>query len=134
MEPRGVPRMGIVQVHPTRLCNLECAHCYSSSSPQVRERLSPDVLSRAIEDAARIGFGTVSLSGGEPLVYDGLDEVIAAARQSGCTVNLVSNGILIGSQRFERVADSLTVVALSLDGLAPRHNAIRRSHKSFDQV
>lgn len=134
MEPREVTRAGILQVHPTRLCNLECAHCYSSSSPTLRDGLPADLLVRAIEDAVGLGFRTVSFSGGEPLVYDALPDVVEAARRLGCTVNLVSNGILIGSQRFERVAGGLTVVALSLDGLPPRHNAIRRSEKSFGQV
>ena len=91
----GPASPGILQVHPTRQCNLACAHCYSSSSPRERTVLAPEVVADAIVDAAALGFGVVSLSGGEPLLYDGLDVVLAAARQVGSRVNLVSNGILI---------------------------------------
>jgi pyruvate-formate lyase-activating enzyme len=125
---------GILQVHPTRLCNLACAHCYSASSPLERQALKPDLIAETIEDAAGLGFNVVSLSGGEPLVYDGLDEVLAAARRVGSRVNLVSNGILIRSKRYERHAGQFSVVALSLDGLSDRHNQIRGSGKSFEQV
>ena len=121
-------------MHPTRLCNLACAHCYSSSSPHARERLVPEMIIGAIEDAAALGFNVISLSGGEPLVYDGLEAVIDAARRVGSRVNLVRNGILIKSKRYERLAGKFGVVALSLDGLANRHNIIRGSEKSFDCV
>lgn len=130
----GQECVGILQVHPTRLCNLACAHCYSSSSPSARATLHPDLIGGAIQDAAVLGFKVVSLSGGEPLVYDGLEEVIAAARHVGSRVNLVSNGILIRSRRYERLAGSFAIVALSLDGLSERHNATRGSATSFESV
>ncbi len=125
---------GIIQVHPTTRCNLECAHCYSHSSPSATAALPADLVCRAIEDAAQLGFRIVSLSGGEPLVYDGLDDIVATVKRCGSRVNLVSNGILIRSSRYERLAGSFSIVALSLDGLRERHSAIRGSEKSFDQV
>lgn len=125
---------GSLQVHPTRLCNLACRHCYSDSSPQQRGALRPELISQVIEDAAAIGFDVISLSGGEPLIYDGLGEILQTARTLGCKVNFVSNGILIAGRHYRRHAGSFSVVALSLDGLAPRHNAIRGSDKSFEQV
>jgi MoaA/NifB/PqqE/SkfB family radical SAM enzyme len=125
---------GILQIHPTTRCNLACAHCYSHSSPSASSNLPADLICRLIEDAAQLGFGIVSLSGGEPLIYDGLDEVVATAGRCGSRINLVSNGILIRSSRFERHAGKFSVVALSLDGLPDRHNAIRGSAKSFEQV
>jgi len=125
---------GIIQVHATTRCNLACAHCYSHSSPSATAVLAADLVCRTIEEAAQLGFRIVSLSGGEPLVYDGLDDIVATVKRCGSRVNLVSNGILIRSSRYERHAGSFSVVALSLDGLAERHNAIRGSEKSFDQV
>lgn len=125
---------GIIQVHATTRCNLSCVHCYSHSSPSASASLPADLVSRAIEDAAQLGFRIVSLSGGEPLVYDGLDEIVATVKRCGSRVNLVSNGILIRSSRYERLAGNFSIVALSLDGLPERHNAIRGSDKSFDQV
>ena len=127
-------RTGILQLHPTTRCNLSCVHCYSHSSPNQRHALPPDLVCRLIEDATSLGFGVISLSGGEPLIYDGLDEVVATATASGAHINLVSNGILIRSPRYERHAGRFSVVALSLDGLADRHNLIRGSTKSFEQV
>jgi MoaA/NifB/PqqE/SkfB family radical SAM enzyme len=126
--------VGILQVHPTRLCNLACAHCYSTSSPSARTALPPERIAGAIRDAAALGFNVVSLSGGEPLVYEGLEDVVRAAREVGSRVNIVSNGLLIRSSRYERLAGCFGIVALSLDGLPERHNAIRGSKSSFESV
>ena len=40
MGPTGKSR--IVQIHPTRRCNLRCLHCYSSSGPEVKGELPAD--------------------------------------------------------------------------------------------
>ena len=134
MDPHSRAGDGILQVHPTRLCNLACQHCYSASSPRLPGALGADLVSRAIEDAAGLGYSTVSLSGGEPLLYAGMDEILQAARRAGSRVNLVSNGILIASPRYRRRAGAFGIVALSLDGLEERHNRIRGSAQSFSQV
>ena len=36
-NPMGVAP--VLQLHPTRRCNLACAHCYSSSGPTLREAM-----------------------------------------------------------------------------------------------
>jgi MoaA/NifB/PqqE/SkfB family radical SAM enzyme len=127
-------REAILQIHASRRCNLACAHCYSSSSPQELGSLSPELVAQVVRDASAIGVRVVSLSGGEPLLYGGLPAILATAKDVGSQVNLVSNGTLIRSARFDSVADRLTVIALSLDGLRERHNAVRRAPRQFDDV
>src|SRR5262245_34052241 len=65
-------REAILQIHASRRCNLACAHCYSSSSPQELGSLSPELVAQAVRDASAIGVRVISLSGGEPLLYGGL--------------------------------------------------------------
>jgi MoaA/NifB/PqqE/SkfB family radical SAM enzyme len=127
-------REAILQIHASRRCNLSCAHCYSSSSPHELGSLPPQLTAQVVRDAAAIGVRVVSLSGGEPLLYGGLPAILATARDVGSKVNLVSNGTLIRSARFDAVADRLDVVALSLDGLRERHIAVRQSPRQFDDV
>ncbi len=70
MGPTGKAR--ILQIHPTRRCNLSCLHCYSSSSPHERDVLDVALLCDAISDAVEEGYNIASISGGEPLVYQPL--------------------------------------------------------------
>ena len=127
-------REAILQIHASRRCNLACAHCYTSSSPHELGSLSPELTAQAVRDAAAIGVRVVSLSGGEPLLYGGLAAILATAQDVGSQVNLVSNGTLVRSSRFDAVADRITVIALSLDGLRERHTAVRQLPRQFDDV
>lgn len=120
----------IVHLHPTRRCNLACAHCYSSSSPHEAEQLDLSSWQRALPLLKAEGYTQISLSGGEPLVYPALAELVAAARGAGFRVTLVSNGLLADA-RADAVLDQLDGLAISFDGLAPRHDALRGRPQAF---
>src|SRR4051812_5628843 len=100
----------VVHVHPTRLCNMACLHCYSESSPQQRTALDANVLCDALRLLRREGYEAISLSGGEPLVYADLRTVVERARAIGFRVTMISNGLLV----TERTAELLSL----LDGIA----------------
>ena len=114
----------IVHLHPTRLCNLACSHCYSHSSPQQRGELSAALVLRGLALLRREGYTQVSVSGGEPLVYGELLPLIDGARSLGLRVTMVSNGLLADA-RSEAVLARLDGLAISFDGLAATHNAVR---------
>ncbi len=118
-------RIGTVQVHPSRYCNLRCRHCYSASGPEWREALPPGLLIDALAAARAEGYGRVSLSGGEPLLYRGLPELLRAARGLGLLSTLTTNGIPMTAKRLGALRDDLDLVAVSLDGTPARHDAMR---------
>jgi len=92
-------RDAILQVHPSRHCNLSCRHCYSASGPHRKGTIGIEALSALFGDAVAEGYGILSLSGGEPLMDSQLFEQIAEARRNGLRVNLVSNGTLADDAR-----------------------------------
>jgi MoaA/NifB/PqqE/SkfB family radical SAM enzyme len=124
----------VLQIHLSRRCNLACAHCYSNSAPTASDTLDPALVSAAIGDAASLGFRTVSLSGGEPLLYEALDRVVESAEAHGLAINLVTNGFAVPSKRFSQLADKFGVIALSLDGPEARHNRVRGTARAFHRV
>ena len=130
MGPTGETR--VVQIHPTRQCNLRCLHCYSSSSPQVRESMNPGILHSAITDIAEEGYGWVSFSGGEPTVYPDLADTLAHAKQCGLNNIVVSNGLLLNDKRLDALAPNLDLLVLSLDGTPESHNRLRNHPRAFE--
>jgi pyruvate-formate lyase-activating enzyme len=124
----------VIQLHPTRRCNLKCLHCYSSSSPQNADILSPAVLTAALQVLAAEGFNVASVSGGEPLVYKPLIEVLKFARSLGMTVTLTTNGILLQEAIVEKLADTAHLLAISLDGVPASHNRIRSHPQAFEKM
>lgn len=130
--PTGTVR--VVQIHPSRLCNLSCLHCYSSSSPKERGALSAALLSNALSDAAAEGYNYVSLSGGEPLLYKPIGELLAVAKQLGFGTAIVTNGMLLDARRLEMLSGVTDLIAVSLDGIPESHNRMRNSEIAFEKM
>lgn len=121
--PTGVAP--ILQLHPTRRCNLACAHCYTRSGPREGETLALPLLLQALADAAPLGYRQLALSGGEPLLYEPLPELLRAAKQLGMLTSITSNGLLLSPARWERLAPWVDRLAISVDGRAASHDRLR---------
>ena len=123
----------IIHLHPTRLCNLACRHCYSESDPRQRAALDPVTLCDALVVLRAEGYSAISLSGGEPLVYGPLPAVIETARRLGFRVTMISNGLLV-TRRMDQLLAQLDGMAISFDGLAATHNAMRGHPDAFERA
>jgi MoaA/NifB/PqqE/SkfB family radical SAM enzyme len=128
------PDVRILQIHPTRLCNLRCLHCYSSSGPQERGELGAPLLLQAIRDAARLGYNVLSISGGEPLLYSPLPRLCRAAREQKMITTLVTNGTVTTQAKLDLLRGLVDMMAISVDGAPDQHNFIRGSQRAFQQM
>lgn len=124
----------ILQIHPTRRCNLRCLHCYSASSPNEKDQLDVALLRQAITDASMEGYKTVSFSGGEPILYQPLLELLNHAHQCKMNTAIASNGILINEQTIEKFKGVLDILAISLDGMPDFHNQMRGNKQAFEMM
>jgi MoaA/NifB/PqqE/SkfB family radical SAM enzyme len=125
---------GIVQVHPTRRCNLTCLHCYSSSGPRVDATTPLKQLTGALDDAAALGYSVLSVSGGEPLLYRPLLELLDHARALGMRTTVTTNGLLLSERRLAELAGRVDVLAISVDGRPETHDRMRNSAGAFEKL
>ena len=123
----------IIHLHPTRLCNLACLHCYSESDPRQRASLDPDLLCEALGVLRGEGYAAISVSGGEPLVYKPLRSVVERSRALGFRVTMISNGLL-ATERMDPVLSLFDGMAISFDGLAASHDALRGRAGAFERA
>lgn len=123
----------IIHLHPTRLCNLACRHCYSESDPRQKAALDPIGLGNALCLLRAEGYRVISLSGGEPLVYPPLRSIVERSRELGFRVTMISNGLL-ATERMDPVMSLLDGVAISFDGLATTHNELRGRSDAFERA
>jgi len=120
-----------VHLHPLARCNLACKHCYSSSSPTANDILSMDQLRPALSKLRGEGYEVLSLSGGEPMLYPDLADLIDYARNLGFRTVAITNGFRV-NQRFASLVDRFDGLAVSFDGLAEVHNQVRLNPRAFD--
>jgi MoaA/NifB/PqqE/SkfB family radical SAM enzyme len=124
----------VLQVHPTRLCNLRCLHCYSSSGPDVTESLPVGLLTRAVRDSATLGYDVLSVSGGEPFLYPELPALLRAGRDAGMRTSITTNATVLTPRRIAAVRDVVDLVAVSIDGDETTHDRIRDRQGSFERA
>ena len=123
----------VVHLHPTRLCNLACLHCYSNSAPQQNAALGLASLLPALSVLRAEGYTVISLSGGEPLAYAPLRNLVERAQAEGFRVTMITNGLL-ATERMDVVLSLLDGIAISFDGLAAAHNRLRGRADAFERA
>jgi Fe-coproporphyrin III synthase len=124
----------IVHVHPTLRCNLSCKHCYSSSLPSHKTTLDLEELKAFLEYAYGEGYNTISVSGGEPFLYQDLKNLLVFTKSIGYKNVVASNGMLLNTKKAQDVFEYINVIALSIDGKPGLHNKIRGSATAFDKM
>jgi pyruvate-formate lyase-activating enzyme len=123
------PPAGKLWIYTNYDCNLSCRYCVARSHPRAARR--PIGLERAcwlVDEAAALGFAEVFFTGGEPLLLAEIFEMLAHAGARMPTT-LLTNGLLLGGGRLERLAElrgPRLTVQVSLDGATPaEHDAYR---------
>lgn len=85
-----------VSVEVSHRCSLECLFCSSSAGKiSPTGELSLDEISGVLREAKALGATVLSISGGEPLLFPGIQSVLREAVNSGYTCSLYTCGILI---------------------------------------
>lgn len=105
----------------TRRCNLHCTFCFADGG-QPEEDPALEEIQRAIRDVVRqCGSPLLQLSGGEPTLRNDLPELVAFAKEAGCSyVQLNTNGIRLAREPeyAEALAKAgLDIVFLQFDGV-----------------
>jgi len=121
----------LIEVQPTRRCNLRCLHCYSESGPERSGALAIEKLEGFLQEARALGYGYVGVSGGEPLLWDDLERFLRAARSLGYSTSVVTNGTLLTPDRAAGLRGIARAVAVSVDGPPEEHAVMRGSPSAF---
>ena len=120
----------------TSRCNERCVHCYAESTPERTEELPARAVAEVIDAGARLGFRTVQLTGGDPLIADAfLDAAARATDRRYETVEVYTNGVALNEERFERLRALGVHFAFSFYSHRPEaHDAITRLPGSWQRT
>ncbi len=116
-----------LSIEVTNRCNHACSHCFVRATVSECSDLSMDVVKEIIFEGFRLGYRRLHITGGEPLLWKGLFEVVDYAFCSGYKgVFINTNGVLISKNLMERLSgyDGVSI-SLSLDGPQTLHDSVR---------
>ena len=107
----------------TDLCNLRCRYCMPDGVEKLEREavLTYEEFLRLAALFAQCGIDTVRVTGGEPLVRKGVDQLVAGLKAiPGIRkVTMTTNGILLARQLPALLEAGLDSVNISLDTLDP---------------
>ncbi len=113
----------VLMLEPTHQCNLSCQGCgrIQEYRETLGQALTVEECLQAVEDC---GAPVVTITGGEPLLYPPVFELLAELVHRGKHIYLCTNAILLEKSlpRLPR-SDRLTL-SLHVDGLAPTHDRL----------
>ena len=111
----------------TERCNLRCEMCEFGQLKGDPDHVGYERLRDTLFQAAAIGIPSVNITGGEPLVYSKIYEILADTREAGLHCQLGTNGLLLRNKVLSRIAETgVRQLSISLDGAtAEVHDQIR---------
>lgn len=116
----------IVYLELTRACNLKCIHCLNNSGIKQKDELTKEDLLKLIKNFSSHGVQEIRFTGGEPLLFNGIYDLIKFATEEGICTSLGTNGTLVTKEVAKKLKESgLKKVVVSIDGNKKTHDKIR---------
>jgi MoaA/NifB/PqqE/SkfB family radical SAM enzyme len=119
----------------TSRCQYRCGHC-SAAGVDGRPELDAEALRRVIAECLDLGVHVITLTGGEPLLRDDLEELVAAVPPELATTLVFTNAHGLDAARARSLrAAGLFGVHVSLDSPDPAtHDRLRGCEGAFARV
>jgi radical S-adenosyl methionine domain-containing protein 2 len=106
----------IINLHLLEKCNYRCKHCFARFDSY--KLLSVQNWKRIIDNITeKTPVSRFNLAGGEPLLYQGLDEIIEYINTKDIQVSLITNGYLLSEEHIHEFKGRLSMVGISIDAL-----------------
>jgi PqqA peptide cyclase len=118
----------------TYKCPLHCVFCYNPVDyTRYGEELSTEDWLRVLRQGRELGATQLGFSGGEPLMRDDLEIMVAEARKLGYYSNLITSGIGLSEKRIAAFKEGgLDHIQLSFQDSTREMNDFLSSTKTFE--
>jgi MoaA/NifB/PqqE/SkfB family radical SAM enzyme len=116
IEKPRMPQPERVTIQVNYSCNQSCLHCYQKAGPHLvgKDREAVQDFVPVIRHLYNLGFRELKIMGGEPLLYQGLIELLEEARRCGLTTSLITGGSAGDRRTWERMAGLVDTVWFSI--------------------
>jgi pyrroloquinoline quinone biosynthesis protein E len=132
-HPRPGPPLWLL-CELTYRCPLHCVFCYNPVDfSRTGMELTTDEWLRVLREARAAGAVQLGLSGGEPLVRDDVETIVAAAHELGFYINLITSGVGLNEARIQALKRAgLDHIQLSFQDSTRQMNDFLSSTRTFE--
>lgn len=109
-----------IELEFTKKCNLRCLYCYSGAGEPAEDELDLNELKAVILQAKELGAKKIILlGGGEPLMFEGVAEIVKYIDSLGLEQALFTNGTLITAGTARLLFEKKVSVIVKSNSLKP---------------
>ncbi len=124
-----------LRISVTNSCNYSCVFCHREGFfEDSGEELSPEDWDFFIEVAAGLGLRYYKFTGGEPLLYRGIVDVVASVKKHGGVPSITTNGYLLREFAEPLSKAGVDHINVSLHSLRREVYAAITGRDSLDEV
>lgn len=117
----------IIDIAYNYACNLQCQHCTASRFEKKERKLTPQDMRRISDEAHSLGLCQFCLSGGEPLIFPDLDDVISALQPEKFHLTMSTNGHFLTPAIARHLKTiGLDKIKISLDDFDEKEHDVNR--------
>ncbi len=123
----------VLMLEPLHACNLKCAGCgrIREYADTVSDRLSIDECLASVDECEA---PIVSVCGGEPLIYPGVEELLQKILDRRKHIYLCTNGLLLRKKLPVLPRDKRLFINVHVDGMEATHDRMVGSDGVFAQA
>jgi len=110
-------------------CNARCIMCNCWRVP--RSRLGLAHYQQVLRAVLSLQPAALRFTGGEPLLFPHMAELVRETADAGVRVSLISNGLLLARKVAGLATAGCAEIVLSLDAFGEHHNSIRQTPGLF---
>ena len=130
----------LIELSITYECQAKCPHCsvhnYIASEKEEDKLLTNGEIKQVLEQAVKIGIPKVDLFGGEPLLKEGIADLVAHGAKLGLYRSVTTNGWSLSRDMIKNLVKAgISCVNISIDSAEGRiHDRLRGLEGLFGKV
>jgi len=114
----------------TTRCNCRCYFCKVWRKPVIEPNLEQAL--QTVDTLDKMGCYSLSITGGEPLLYPYIREVVNHAHEKGFIVQINTNGSILAESMTK--ISKVDLVTISLDHASEEHDKVREHPLLFQKL
>lgn len=125
--------VAMAQIQWRHDCNFKCKHCgIENLKDPSRPLITLADVKNIADQLDEMGIASICISGGEPITFPELPDVIKAIGPDRFNIAMDTNGSLLTDEKIKWIMSlGIDRIQLSIDGQENSHNAFRKADGSF---
>lgn len=122
-----------IRLEITSKCNLNCAYCHNAKFLNSKDDMTNEEIKKVISEIKKKNnINKILLTGGEPLLNNGIVDLVKYITSLGIKADMVTNGILLTDEMIQKLDRAgLKRIRLSIDDISMKNKNRSNSNSQF---